>query len=159
MDKIAIGWIDYCPLFDLRYTWVCNQQYHIAMSKESTKRKTSKGNICPEHVFILQGKGEFIRIAVDNITFLRAARDYCEIHIQNQETLVVSVPMADVYHYIPPTKFIRISRSITLNLNFITKIIGNQIELIDKTRLKIGKTYRDEILSGFIMIGSRRRKK
>lgn len=159
MDKYAIRWIVSSPLLYLCYTWVCNQQYHIVMSKESTKRKTSKGNICPEHVFILQGKGGFIRIAVDDITFLRAARDYCEIHTQNQETLVVSVPMADVYHCIPPTKFIRISRSITLNQNFITKIIGNQIELIDKTRLKIGKTYRDEILSGFIMIGSRRRKK
>ena len=159
MDKYAFRWIVSSPLLYLCYTWVCNQQYHIVMSKESTKRKTSKDNICPEHVFILQGNGEFIRIAVDNITFLRAARDYCEIHTQNQETLVVSVPVADVYHCIPPTKFIRISRSITLNLNFITKIIGNQIELIDKTRLKIGKTYRDEILSGFIMIGSRRRKK
>ena len=52
------------------------------MSMKSTKRKTSKGSFCPEHVFILQGKGVYIRMAVDDITFLRAARDYCEIHIK-----------------------------------------------------------------------------
>lgn len=71
--------------------------------------------------------------------------------------LLVSVPMIDVYHCIPPNKFIRISRSIVLNLNFITKIVGNQIELADGTRLLIGKTYREDILSGFTLIGSRKR--
>lgn len=120
-------------------------------------REIIKGSFCPEHVFILQGKGEFTRIAVDDITFLRAARDYCEIHIKGQETLLVSVPMIDVYHCIPPNKFIRISRSIVLNLNFITKIVGNQIELADGTRLLIGRTYREHILSGFTLIGSRKR--
>lgn len=127
------------------------------MSMKSTKRKTSKGSFCPEHVFILQGKGIYIRMAVDDITFLRAARDYCEIHIKGQDPLLVSVPMIDVYHCIPPNKFIRISRSIVLNLNFITKIVGNQIELADGTRLLIGKTYREDILSGFTLIGSRKR--
>ena len=63
------------------------------MSMKSTKRKTSKGSFCPEHVFILQGKGVYIRMAVDDITFLRAARDYCEIHIKGQDPILVSVPM------------------------------------------------------------------
>ena len=157
VDRIAIGWIDGRPLFDLRYTWVCNQQNHIVMSERPAKRKLSKRQFCKDHVFIYQGESEYIRIAVDDITFLRADRDYCEIHISGHKTIVVSVPMKDVFHDIPSSKFIRISRSIVLNLNFITKIVGNQIELADGTRLLIGRTYREEIFSGFTMIGSRKR--
>ena len=66
VDRIAIGWIDGRPLFDLRYTWVCNQQNHIVMSERPIKRKLSKRQFCKDHVFIYQGESEYIRIAVDD---------------------------------------------------------------------------------------------
>ena len=70
---------------------------------------------------------------------------------------MVTTPMKDVLEALPQTKFIRVHRSYALNISYIVKIIGNQIELQDGTRVVIGRTYQDDILSRFIFIGSRKK--
>ena len=113
--------------------------------------------VCQDHVFIHSADSEYLRVAVDDITYLKANRDCCTIFIKERNRIMVTTPMKDVLEALPQTKFIRVHRSYALNISYIVKIIGNQIELQDGTRVVIGRTYQDDLLSRFIFIGSRKK--
>lgn len=128
------------------------------MSEKPVECSIELSNRCPDHVFVLATDNEFLRVAVDDITHLQAERDNCSIYIRNSERMIVTVPMKHVLKVLPQTKFIRVHRSHALNISHIVKIIGNHIELQDGTKIDIGRTYQDIVLSRFIFIGSRERR-
>lgn len=113
--------------------------------------------ICTDHVFVFHGENEHLRISVNDIVYLKAARDYCEIHTRRNQRLMVSVPMKDVYEDLPSDNFIRINRSYIINISFISKITGNLIEMEDGGELVISRTYKETVMKKFIFIGSRKR--
>lgn len=124
----------------------------ITQNKEQNCNK-----ICTDHVFVFHGESEHLRISVNDIVHLKAARDYCEIHTKGNQCLLVSAPMKDVYEDLPSDNFIRINRSYIINIGCISKIAGNLIEMDDGSELAIGKTYKEAVMSKFIFIGSRKR--
>ena len=130
-----------------------------AMDRPNQPKEASCGKLRRDHLFIYHGDGEYIRVAINDIAFLRASRNYCEIHIRDKRTFIVSVPMLEVIEKIPSPNFVRFNRSYIVNLDFVVKIIGNQVELMDGTLLIICRTYRKDIQSNLIFIGSRKRNK
>lgn len=128
------------------------------MSEKPVECSIELSNRCLDHVFVLWTDNEYVRVAVDDITHLQAERDSCTIFIRNSERMMVTVPMKHVLNVLPQTKFIRVHRSHALNISHIVKIIGNHIELQDGTKIDIGRTYQEIVLSRFIFIGSRERR-
>jgi DNA-binding LytR/AlgR family response regulator len=125
---------------------------------EITQNKVKDcGKICTDHVFVFHGENEHLRISVNDIVYLKAARDYCEIHTRRNQRLMVSAPMKDVYEDLPSDNFIRINRSYIINISFISKITGNLIEMEDGGELVISRTYKETVMKKFIFIGSRKR--
>ena len=113
--------------------------------------------VCTDHVFVFHGENEHLRISVNDIVYLKAAWDYCEIHTRGNRRLMVSAAMKDVYEDLPSDNFIRISRSYIINISFISKITGNIIEMEDGNGLAISRAYKETVMSKFIFIGSRKR--
>lgn len=127
------------------------------MSEISQTNEQFCDKICTDHVFVFHGENEHIRVSVNDIILLKAARDYCEIHIKGNQRLLVSAPMKDVYEDLPSDNFLRINRSYIINIRFISKMSGNLIEMEDGSKLVISKTYKGIVMSKFIFIGSRKR--
>lgn len=67
------------------------------------------------------------------------------------------VPMCEVQEYFSPDLFIRIQRSYIINLEHVSRYIGNFVRMIDDRDITIGRDYQETIRKSFILIGSRKR--
>lgn len=109
-----------------------------------------------EYVFVRKGYGHK-KVAVRDIAYLEADRNYCRIHLLAGECLNVSIPMAEVYEYLSPDVFKRIHRSFIVNLEHIDTYVGNMLILKCGKEITIGREYRETIRDEFVCIGSRKR--
>lgn len=111
-----------------------------------------------DHVFIRKGSG-YKKVAIREIAYLEAARNYCDVHLEDNTCLNVSMPMNEVYDYLNPACFKRIHRSFIVHLEYVDTYRGNMVILRNGKEIVVGREYRDKISEEFICIGSRKRVK
>lgn len=109
-----------------------------------------------EYVFV---RKDYVhkKVAVRDIAYLEADRNYCRINLCGGECLCVSIPMLEVYEYLPPDVFKRIHRSFIVNLEHVDAYIGNMVILKGGKEMIIGREYREAVKREFVCIGSRKR--
>lgn len=110
------------------------------------------------HVFIYKGNG-YKKVALRDIAYLEARRNYCEVYLANGHSLSLSMPMNEVHEYLPPRLFKRVHRSFVVNLEHVDTYIGGRVVLKDGKEISIGREYRTKVQEEFILIGSRKRVK
>lgn len=110
----------------------------------------------PDYVFVRKGSG-YKKVAVREITYLEAQRNYCNIYLANGTCLNVTIPMNEVYEYLNPEHFKRIHRSFVVHLEYVDAYMGNLLVLNDGKEIVIGREYRDVPEREFVRIGSRKR--
>ena len=108
------------------------------------------------HVFVMDTLG-YRRVSIHDVIYLEAARNYCIIHLVDKSNITVSVPLCEVQEYLSPQLFIRIQRSYIINLEHVSRYIGNIVRMIDDREITIGRDYQQTIKKKFILIGSRKR--
>ncbi len=108
------------------------------------------------HVFIMDNFG-YRRVSIHDITYLEAARNYCDIHLVDRSKITVSVPLCELEEYFPPALFFRIQRSYIINLEHVERYAGNFVRMADGRDITIGRDYRDAVRRSFVLIGSRKR--
>lgn len=123
-----------------------------------THQKVKEGTVHYEnvHVFIMDNYG-YRRVSIYDVLYLKAASNYCDIHLADKSRITVSVPMCEVTEYFPPTLFIRIHRSFVVNLGHISRYAGNIVRMSDGRDINIGREYQSAVKSRFVLIGSRKR--
>ena len=89
-----------------------------------------------------------VKIAYEQIEYMQASGQYCDIFLQDGTRYNTSYPMKEVLKKIPDENIVRISRSCCINLKKVDSIDGN-IMRIGKNTFTIGETYRDEVKSMF----------
>ncbi|MBK5720790.1 LytTR family transcriptional regulator [Dysgonomonas sp. Marseille-P4677] len=109
------------------------------------------------HLFVRVSDG-FKRIAISSITHLQASRSYCEIHLSDAETMLVSISMSETYNYIVSKDFIRIHRGYIINLHYVESIMGNTVKMVSGERLPIGREFQKTVNKSFSFVGTRSRK-
>ena len=92
---------------------------------------------------------EHIRIAFDDIIYLAADGDYCEVCLADKKHLS-SEPMKKWLEILDAGEFYRIHKSYVVNSQKIIKLSGNQVHLLDEIVLPIGRTYREEFMERFL---------
>lgn len=107
-----------------------------------------------EYLFVWHKQG-YKRIAIDDITHLKAARSYCEIFTKEKQPIVVSIPLGEVLGNISGKNFIRIHRSFAINLRYVDSLIGNTIYINDGSKLTIGREYRKDFFARLIFVGAK----
>ncbi len=108
------------------------------------------------HVFVMDTLG-YRRVFIHDVIYLEAARNYCVIHLVDKSKITVSVPLCEVQEYFPPKLFIRIQRSYSINIEHVSRYIGNFVRMADGKEITIGREYQKAIKKNFILIGSRKR--
>ena len=94
-----------------------------------------------DEIFIKVGY-ELIKIKMIDIVFIKSDGDYTEIHLDDKRHIT---PETLKYwnEKLGDKHFIRIHKSYLINKAKIRKIASNQVELMNDTKLPIGRTYKD----------------
>ena len=98
----------------------------------------------PSELFIKSGY-EHVRVAVRDLTHIRAARDYTELHLSGRK-LLSSEPLHHWLDTLDAQRFVQIHRSYLLNLDHLQRLNRTQVHLIDGTTLPIGRAYRTALM-------------
>ena len=93
-------------------------------------------------IIIKQGYDKY-KIAINNILYLEAMKDYTKIVTDEQKYLVLST-LNGIIEKLPRDVFIRIHRSYVVNKNKVEAIQKNKIK-IKLFELPVGKLYRHEL--------------
>lgn len=110
----------------------------IANRPESTKT---------EH-FIKIGY-DHIRITFEDILYLAADGDYCEIYMTDKKHLS-SEPLKRWIEILDGANFFRIHKSYVVNIRHIEKVSGNTLFLRDGSQLPVGRAYKEEFMGKFL---------
>ncbi len=92
---------------------------------------------------------EHVRIILDEIVYLAADGDYCELWLGEKKYLS-SEPLKKWIELLPQENFYRVHKSYIVNTKYIHKISGNQIYLTDNKVLPSGRAYREEFFRRFL---------
>lgn len=117
----------------------------LALNKSSLHRHLE---FTEKFGFFQTSKEGAVKVAFEEIKYLMADGQYCNIVLKDDSVLKTSYPMKEVFKKIPYQDIIRVNRSACVNLNEVDAIEGNQIR-IGKLAIKIGETYRDEVKALF----------
>lgn len=108
---------------------------------------TTDPAVLQQHGFFATKDGA-VKIAYDEIEYMHASGQYCDIFLKDGNKYSTSYPMKEVLKKIPDANILRISRSCCINLQMVDSIDGNLVR-IGTNSFTIGETYRDEVKSMF----------
>ena len=112
---------------------------------EALKAKSqTENNSSPEVIFIKSGY-ERIKVNVAEIRFIQSDADYTEIFTAEKKYLSQE-PLRYWEEYLDSKKFVRIHKSYILNISKIEKISGNQVCLDEKTKIPVGRAYKEAFM-------------
>ena len=117
----------------------------IEIFNETVPKNTTP--IKKEH-FIKLGY-DHVRIAFEDIWYIRADGDYCDIILSNKKYLS-SEPMRKWLEMLDVKQFIRIHKSYTVNIARVEKVTGNVITLVNEEQLPIGRAYKEDFSERFL---------
>jgi len=115
----------------------------VPKSADSISNSTSK-----KEYFIKIGY-EHIRIAFEDIFYLAADGDYCEVHLVDKKHLS-SETLKKWIELLEGGDFFRVHKSYVVNIHQIEKVSGSTIFLYDGTQLPLGRAYKEEFMDKFL---------
>lgn len=129
----------------VRYLLKPIQDYDFqeCMNRLSVKFQT-KGN----EIFLLKFKGRLIRIPYKDILYFSSLNNYTEIHTKT-EPIKYLKKLKYIEDTLPP-QFVRCHRSVIINIENISAIIGNTVVMSNDEQLPMSKQYCSEIQYKFI---------
>jgi DNA-binding LytR/AlgR family response regulator len=124
-----------------------------AINKVSERIAIKKqGNSTIEEIgddyFFVKSDKKLIKISFSDIIYIEGLKDYVIIRMENSRVIALQT-MKSLEDKLQSLNFRRVHRSYIVNLDKITAIDGNDLEVIEKGQVKsipIGKNYRDELL-------------
>lgn len=133
-------------------------RFLTAISKAKEKyefEQNSLSNVSPAGIMLAKAFDDFIfvkseyekiKINIDSIKYIQGLKDYIKIYSTTSNKAVLTLSsFKDIMDKLPPSQFIRIHRSYIVNVGFIDALQKTKI-IIDKIRIPIGETYKDDVL-------------
>jgi two-component system, LytTR family, response regulator len=98
----------------------------------------------PDHIF-LKSEYKLVRIALNELLYVEALRDYVAVHTAGGGKVLSLEPMRRLEELLPGDRFVRIHKSYLIALDKIGHIERNYVSLAGR-ELPIGSTYKEELL-------------
>ncbi|MEZ4810900.1 MAG: LytTR family DNA-binding domain-containing protein [Allomuricauda sp.] len=96
-----------------------------------------------ESLFVKSDK-KLIKINLEDVNYVEAYGNYIKIYADKM--ILTPETLTEFIDKLPPNNFLRIHKSYVVNLKKIKLIEGNQLVLIDNSKLSIGKLFRKALL-------------
>ena len=87
-----------------------------------------------------------------DILYVKAAGSYSEIAFRNQKNVVVTFHLADIEVKLSDGLFVRIHKSVIVNINCVTRFIGNTVYLHEQ-EFPIGRKFRKTLIMRLNLLG------
>ncbi|KAA3634092.1 MAG: DNA-binding response regulator [Bacteroidetes bacterium] len=121
-------------------------QYKLAQGEGGGSSSTMEDG---EDFFFVKADKKLIKVNYDDILYIEGLKDYVIIRMENDRVITLQT-MKSLESKMPSPQFKRIHRSYIVNTARIKAIVGNMVEIIEKSQpkhLPIGKNYREELLA------------
>lgn len=116
------------------------------MESKPTKSIMEPEETQQEYIFVKADK-KLIKVKYSDILYIEGLKDYVIIRTETGRVITLQT-MKSLEDKMPMKNFMRVHRSYIVNVDKITAITGNMIELIERNETKqipVGKNYRDEL--------------
>jgi DNA-binding LytR/AlgR family response regulator len=111
--------------------------------------EATKPHPARSEIFIKTGY-EHIRIATDDILYIKSDADYTELVLPHKKHLS-SEPLRNWLDILDPQQFARVHKSYIVNTARIVKVLGNQIHLNHEAAVPMGRAYKDAFAARFFL--------
>ena len=144
VEGFELNAIDYLmkPIPLERFMKAVNKVIDMQVVETSTPEKKK------ENFIFVKADKKLIKVNFDDILYIEGLKDY--VIIRQKEGRVITLhTMKSLESKLPDHIFKRIHRSYIVNIGAIDAIVGNMIELKEKSQVKhipIGKNYREDLL-------------
>jgi DNA-binding LytR/AlgR family response regulator len=118
--------------------------YNYSVAKQS-KEPAEKGNYIINDCLFIKQANSFVKIKLDDITYLESDRVYLNVNTVHKK-LVVRSTLQNYLDLINAKNFYRIHRSFAVNMLHINSINVDMLT-VGNVEIPIGKAYRDELLA------------
>jgi DNA-binding LytR/AlgR family response regulator len=103
----------------------------------------------PEKLLI-KSEGEWLRIAPEDILFLKSIQNYVIIHLKNVKPRMVLQPLKEICALLP-SFFIQTHRSYMVNMTYVKKVSDTAIS-IQEFVIPLSRSRKKEVTEAFLMI-------
>ena len=110
---------------------------------KSNKKEQKKDSLGQKYLFIRADRADH-RVLLDEITLIEGKKDYVKVTVRDKSYLVRK-NLKTFLIELPASKFVRISKSVALNVEQIVKIDKNMLFVKSGEYFIIGKKYSQEI--------------
>ncbi len=144
VEGFELNAIDYLmkPIPLERFMKAVNKVIDMQVGETSAPEKKK------ENFIFVKADKKLIKVNFDDILYIEGLKDY--VIIRQKEGRVITLhTMKSLESKLPDHIFKRIHRSYIVNIGAIDAIVGNMIELKEKSQVKhipIGKNYREDLL-------------
>jgi DNA-binding LytR/AlgR family response regulator len=131
------------------------ERFSRAVNKFFERQATGgdKGCVVPEDKFIyLKADRKTHKVPLDDITFIESLDEYVKVHIADS-VVVTRENITSFETALGGRNFVRIHRSFIVNINRVTIITAEGVE-IGKKQLPFGRAYRKSAMAALSMKGS-----
>lgn len=122
----------------------------VNKASEKLKRHSSENvkSDLQEDFFFIKADKKLVKVKFDDIIYIEGLKDYVIIRCE-QNRIITLQTMKSLEDKLPSALFKRVHRSFIVNLDKITALDGNILEVMEKGQTKIlpiGKNYKDDLL-------------
>lgn len=105
-----------------------------------------------EDRLFIRHRGEMVKVALKDINYLEADRNYCKIYT-SESKYMVSVPLRNIEAQLPDSQFVRVHRSYVVNLHQIDAISEYQEYLtLGTQQIPISRRMKEQVIKRLKMI-------
>ncbi|HMQ48069.1 MAG TPA: LytTR family DNA-binding domain-containing protein [Saprospiraceae bacterium] len=123
------------------------EQIDLKRKGQGEGAKAEEGEEHPDYIFVKADK-KLVKVNYKDIIYIEGLKDYVIIRLDNNRVITLQT-MKSLETKLPAGQFMRIHRSYIVNIAKIDAIVGNMVEVTEKSQVKhlpVGKNYRDELL-------------
>lgn len=118
----------------------------LLSEKNEEKISTHKGDlpfVISDCIYVRHHE-KMVKVAIQEIFYIEADRNYCRIHAKEKEYLLV-MTLKDMEEKLPQNHFLRVHRSFMINLSQIDEVATDHVVVCRKS-IPVSKSLRGELL-------------
>jgi DNA-binding LytR/AlgR family response regulator len=116
----------------------------VSAESQETIAENTLTDCLDDRIFI-RNNGKLIKLMLDEILYIEADRNYCNIVTESQNYLIVS-PLNTFCQKVESKDFLRVHRSFVVNIKKLDAVADSYLE-IKKKVIPISKMYKDSLMN------------
>lgn len=115
------------------------------ITEENMEKKSSAGIVeaLEDRIFI-RSQGKLIKVMLDEILYIGAERNYCNIITADQNFTITS-PLNVLFEKMASKDFLRVHRSYVVNIKKLDAVADSHLE-INKITIPVSKMYKEDLI-------------